>query len=459
MSEQSGAPEQNEGLHVTHDENGRKLPNVKRAGGEFTAEDVRFTKKETPELHAQLQQHAERVLGGQSLDNRSDKLIDRIDRAAVLAELAPEGIKFSAQGRPDFTPHAVEQVYVNNLTGKYDIDATRANEVAGLNKEQWEVLKQDYVWHHVEDGKTMQLIPRELHDAVRHVGGSYVIKNGIEAALTPASEQIMREAYQKQAGYQQDRLSAEVAPSPAVAAAPLMVKPKIATVPQSPAAYTAHIKDGELSTQFSAGDGKGPLGHADFKKDEIGRMVHDPDIKTINGHERLRYAYAYDKAQHEALQRGATPEQAQLAASERTQQVMARVEMAQERAELRQQPYTREVNTHFDKLGQLRDARVQGLEARAKLENREYRGPKPKPVSERQFEARTGAHIFTSYAKLEIYAKRYGYSPKAYQEKKTGLDRSIAEYRQSSKLAHERSLSGFTREPSIDRSFGPELSR
>jgi len=39
---QNNAPEQTEGLHITHDKNGRKLPNVQRAGGEFTAEDVRF---------------------------------------------------------------------------------------------------------------------------------------------------------------------------------------------------------------------------------------------------------------------------------------------------------------------------------------------------------------------------------------------------------------------------------
>lgn len=146
----------------------------------------------------------------------------------------------------------------------------------------------------------------------------------------------------------------------------------------------SHNYDGDLRTQFSAGMVRGQLGHADFKKEEIGRMLNDPDVKTINGHEVWRYKYNYDKAEYEALQRGATPEQAQLVASERTQQVMARVEMAQERAELRQQPYIREVNTHFDKLGQLRDARVQGLEARAKLENREYRGPAPKPPTERQ---------------------------------------------------------------------------
>ncbi len=35
-----------------------------------------------------------------------------------------------------------------------------------------------YTWHHVEDTKTMQLIPTDLHDAVKHTGGCAVIKHG-----------------------------------------------------------------------------------------------------------------------------------------------------------------------------------------------------------------------------------------------------------------------------------------
>ncbi len=375
-------------------------------------------------------------------------------QAALLEARAPEGIRFSRDGRPDFTPFAAHQIMASNLTGDNKFDIKTANEAADITPDEWKnKWSKTHVWHHVEDGKTMQLVPKALHDLVRHAGGNLSIKQGVEIA--PAYQQEMAGAYEKQAGYQQEKTAARDV-TPSVAAEPLMAKPP--EIQKSPA-YTPHIKDGDLRTQFSAGDGKGPLGHADFKKEEIGRMLNDPDVKTINGHEVWRYKYNYDKAEYEALQRGATPEQAQLVASERTQQVMARVEMAQERAELRQQPYIREVNTHFDKLGQLRDARVQGLEARAKLENREYRGPAPKPPTERQFEARTGAHIFTNYAKLDIYAKRYGYSPKAYLEKKTGLDRSIAEYKHRERQTHERSLSGFTREPSIDRSFGPELSR
>ncbi|WP_196479972.1 HNH endonuclease [Burkholderia pseudomultivorans] len=33
-----------------------------------------------------------------------------------------------------------------------------------------------YVWHHVENVKTMFLIPQDLHNAVRHTGGAAVLQ-------------------------------------------------------------------------------------------------------------------------------------------------------------------------------------------------------------------------------------------------------------------------------------------
>lgn len=36
-----------------------------------------------------------------------------------------------------------------------------------------------YTWHHVEDGRTMLLVPSDLHSAVRHTGGASLIRKGI----------------------------------------------------------------------------------------------------------------------------------------------------------------------------------------------------------------------------------------------------------------------------------------
>ncbi len=85
----------------------------------------------------------------------------------------PSGVKFTEQGFPDFRPHAKAEVELDNLTGHYPTDAARANQAVGLSK-----TPDDYVWHHVEDGRTLQLIPKKIHRAARHTGGAAIIRNG-----------------------------------------------------------------------------------------------------------------------------------------------------------------------------------------------------------------------------------------------------------------------------------------
>ena len=85
----------------------------------------------------------------------------------------PSGVVFKDNGFPDFSPYAVKQVEIQGLTGEYDIDAQLANEALGYPS-----TPKGYVWHHVEDGTTMQLIPQDVHQAARHTGGAAVIRNG-----------------------------------------------------------------------------------------------------------------------------------------------------------------------------------------------------------------------------------------------------------------------------------------
>jgi hypothetical protein len=88
-------------------------------------------------------------------------------------EVHPSGVEFTEQGFPDFSPYSVAEVEINGLTGDYATDEALANNAAGFD-----ATPDDYVWHHVEDGTTMQLVPKEIHSAVRHTGGSAVIRNG-----------------------------------------------------------------------------------------------------------------------------------------------------------------------------------------------------------------------------------------------------------------------------------------
>ncbi|WP_410478191.1 HNH endonuclease [Pseudomonas syringae group sp. J309-1] len=84
----------------------------------------------------------------------------------------PSGVKFNKQGFPDFSPYAKVQVEIKGLTGNYTKDAAMANKAAGLKG-----TPDGYVWHHVEDAKTMQLITKEIHNAARHTGGAAVLRN------------------------------------------------------------------------------------------------------------------------------------------------------------------------------------------------------------------------------------------------------------------------------------------
>lgn len=91
---------------------------------------------------------------------------------ASLAAKYPNGVRFTKQGFPNFGPYAKARVQLNNLTGRYATDAAAANRAVGLSS-----TPKGYVWHHVEDGRKMILIPKELHNAVRHHGGAAVIRN------------------------------------------------------------------------------------------------------------------------------------------------------------------------------------------------------------------------------------------------------------------------------------------
>ncbi len=88
-------------------------------------------------------------------------------------KMHPAGVEFTLQGFPDFSDHALAEVEVDGLTGNKGIDSKLANKAVGLQK-----TPKGYVWHHVEDGETMQLVPIDIHDEVKHTGGAAIIRNG-----------------------------------------------------------------------------------------------------------------------------------------------------------------------------------------------------------------------------------------------------------------------------------------
>jgi hypothetical protein len=75
------------------------------------------------------------------------------------------GIPFDKSGHPDFSGVAMAEVTIKQ-TGKRGGDFRAANEAAGLKK-----TPEGYTWHHHQDGKTMQLVPRDVHAQTGHTGG------------------------------------------------------------------------------------------------------------------------------------------------------------------------------------------------------------------------------------------------------------------------------------------------
>ncbi len=76
------------------------------------------------------------------------------------------GVPFKADGYPDFSDYAKKTVDVAQ-TGNRTLDDAAANLKAGFDKG----TPDGYTWHHVEDGKTMQLVPEDIHTLTGHSGG------------------------------------------------------------------------------------------------------------------------------------------------------------------------------------------------------------------------------------------------------------------------------------------------
>ena len=97
--------------------------------------------------------------------------IDPATRARLAGQY-PNGVRFTRAGYPVFTPYSVERVHVDGLTGAKS-DFALANQAAGFDR-----TPAGYTWHHVEDGRTMELVPSDLHGQVRHTGGVAALQSG-----------------------------------------------------------------------------------------------------------------------------------------------------------------------------------------------------------------------------------------------------------------------------------------
>jgi A nuclease of the HNH/ENDO VII superfamily with conserved WHH len=93
--------------------------------------------------------------------------------ATLQQKYSVTGVAFSAAGFPNFSPFAIKSFKPAGLTGDRAKDNALANKAAGYT-----VQPVNTVWHHVEDCVTMQLLPTDIHGAVKHTGGAAIIQSG-----------------------------------------------------------------------------------------------------------------------------------------------------------------------------------------------------------------------------------------------------------------------------------------
>lgn len=99
----------------------------------------------------------------------------------ALHKKYPNGVMFNRRGFPVFDPY----IHIDKPSGKkFKVkiklttpknDKRLATQLMGLSEKEFKAL--NLTWHHVEDSKTLIAIPKDLHAAVGHTGGSAIYKH------------------------------------------------------------------------------------------------------------------------------------------------------------------------------------------------------------------------------------------------------------------------------------------
>lgn len=110
---------------------------------------------------------------------------DGLSWAKIKEKFGFDGIIFR-DGYPDFSPVSKGEVEIDNFTterygsgGNFDQAYKKLAEQRGCTPEevrQW-VKENNYTWHEMQDCKTMQKVPHEVHGNITHKGGISILKN------------------------------------------------------------------------------------------------------------------------------------------------------------------------------------------------------------------------------------------------------------------------------------------
>ncbi|WP_175812845.1 PAAR-like domain-containing protein [Burkholderia contaminans] len=103
---------------------------------------------------------------------KGGKIVTHEDGSVTYIRKDGVQVTYNKEGFPDFSPHATESVKIDDMQFNHTSDFRKANEKIGLTGSD---PPDGFTWHHVEDGKTMQLVPQSIHNVAEggfpHAGG------------------------------------------------------------------------------------------------------------------------------------------------------------------------------------------------------------------------------------------------------------------------------------------------
>lgn len=85
---------------------------------------------------------------------------------------------------PNFDHFARQQVDINDMQGDCTTDFAKANKDAPLGAKL-----PNNTWHYKQDKRTMQEVPRNIHERFTHYGARYLLK---QSNLAPVTKRVLR---------------------------------------------------------------------------------------------------------------------------------------------------------------------------------------------------------------------------------------------------------------------------
>jgi hypothetical protein len=143
-------------------ENTGKGINKSTSQGQNALPKIRFQKPRQPNRKNWVQN------GGTIKDNK--------DGTTTYTNKNGQSVTYNKEGYPDFKKYEIDSVEIE-MKGNYT-DFTAADKAyrEKIGDPNWK-KPVDMTWHHNEDGKTMQLIPREINREFSHTGGASIVRN------------------------------------------------------------------------------------------------------------------------------------------------------------------------------------------------------------------------------------------------------------------------------------------